>query len=290
MSEGSKEAKMIVLNRRMASRQLALFTFLIATAIPLVAARPLLGQQVQDQAQPPWVGAWHWLHETQDGRLLLTENWFCGVFGAKDRLPPQGAQPTEAEAAVLFRSMPGPMCGPVNVRGTEGEWVIETVVEVSARPRNRGRRTQRPTRVVGDLMSGDVMEDDGTVSNTCSYQRLSDPGGSLLAGTWELVSNEWDGMLLMTDTEYRYVIAQKDRASIEARTSQLPDREAALLYHSYDAQGESYSLSGSMITWRPAIARNPREQGREILSEVTVDGETLATGTGDQQWRWRKID
>ena len=279
---------MMVVGGKTAPQQVALSALAVTT---LLGARPGLGQEPQDSVQPPWVGAWHWLDETQDGRLLLTKNWFCGVFGAKDRPSPVGEQPTVAESAALFRSMSGPMCGPLNVStGTEQESVLETTIEISAHPARGGARTQRPRRVEGDRMYGDVLASDGTVRDTWSYERLSDVGSSPLAGAWELVSDEWEGIMLMTDTEYRYVVARKDRAPIQTRSSQLTDADAAALYHSYDAQGGSYGVSGSIMTRRPAVARDPRGQGREIAVDFTVEGESLTIGRGSQQRLWRKID
>lgn len=276
----------------LAFRSLLVWSLAVFAAATLLVAAPHgLGQEPRESTRPPWEGAWHWLHETQDGRLIRTENWFCGVFGAKDRPPPRGEQPTQAEAAALFRSMPGPMCGPVNVlSATERESVHESLSELSAHPVNRGRRTRWHTRVEGDKMYSDVVRGDGTIRNTWSYQRLSDPGDSSLAGAWELVSDEWDGLMLMTDTEYRYVMTRKDRAPIQARPNELTDREAAILYHSFEAQGGAYSVRASMITRRPAISKDPREQGREMTTEFSIDGETLTIGTADQQLLWQRID
>ena len=266
-----------------------LHSFVLATAILLVPGQGALGQE---PSAPPWVGAWHWLHETQDGRLILTEDWFCGVFGAKERIAPPGEQLSEAEAAALFRSMSGPMCGPVRVlSATADEWVLETLREVSARPRSLGGRTERPTRVSGNRMSGDVIGADGTVTDTWSYQRLSDLGTSSLSGAWELVSDEWEGLMLMTDTEYRYVMTRQGREPIPTATSQLTDTQAATLYHSYDAQGGSYSVSESEMIRRPAVAKDPRAQGRPMTVQFRLEGENLTIIlTGDQQWLWRRID
>ena len=161
--------------------------------------------RAQTQGDTSWQGAWHWIHESNDGRLILLEDWFCGVFGRKDRTVPPPGELSESQAAELFRSTAGPMCGPVLVSSTvEDPIILETVSRIAARPRNHGSRAIRPTRVEGSKMYSDLLRADGSVSVTWNYNRLDAPGTSPLAGVWELDSDSWEGIMLITDTQYRY--------------------------------------------------------------------------------------
>ena len=238
----------------------------------------------------PWTGAWQWLHDSFDGRLLLTEKYICAVFGQKDRQPPQAEQPTEAEAAGLFRSMSFPFAGPMKTAEAEGEWIWDMTATVAVHPAMVGTHMRRAHKVEGDRMYGQIVQGDGTRTPPDAYRRLSEPGTSPLAGAWELVSDEWDGMMLMTDTQYRYIVARKDRPHIAARESDLNDADAALLYHSYDAQGGSYTVSGSTMTRRPEVARDPRQQGLKVPIDFRVTGETLTTRRAQEELIWRRLE
>ena len=264
----------------------------IATTLLLITVSRLGSQEPQTTGSPPWAGAWHWLHDEQDGRLVLLGNgWFCGVFGLKERALPLGEHPTEAEAARLYRQMAGPFCGAVaEVRDDDGNVVMETVNAVGVNPTAVGSVARRSFDIVGDRMTSDVRGPDGTLRSTWTYQRLSDPGRSALAGAWELVAERQEGLLVMTDTEYRYVIASTERAEFSGSVRDLSDAAAALLYHASEAQGGSYAVSESLMTRRPAVAKDPREQGQEITLPFSLDGQTLTTGASDQQLTWRKLD
>ena len=245
--------------------------------------------RAQTQGDTSWQGAWHWIHESNDGRLILLEDWFCGVFGRKDRTVPPPGELSESQAAELFRSTAGPMCGPVLVSSTvEDPIILETVSRIAARPRNHGSRAIRPTRVEGSKMYSDLLRADGSVSVTWNYNRLDAPGTSPLAGVWELDSDSWEGIMLITDTQYRYAIGMRERASFESSSGDLTDEQAAYLYSSYDAQGGTFSVSGDLMTRRPAVAKDPRLQGREIVGSFQLDGATLTTEFGETRLTWRR--
>ena len=57
----------------------------------------------------------------------------------------------------------------------------------------------------------------------------------------------------------------------------LTDEQAAYLYASYDAQGGAFSVSGDLMTRVPAVAKDPRLQGNEIVGSFQLDGATLTT-------------
>lgn len=264
----------------------------VVGVLMLLGSPQLMGQAPQAVASSPWAGAWQWLHDVQDGRLLLLESgWFCGVFGLKDRALPKGEQPTEAEAARLYRQMAGPACGTVTVvTDAAGNVVMETTNRITAKPGAVGSVARRSFDIVDDQMTSEVRSPDGVLRTTWTYRRLSQPGRSPLAGAWELVSDEREGFLLMTDTEYRYVIAQTNRPITSAPVGDLSDAEAAVLYRTYEAQGGSYAVSGTTMTRRPAVAKDPRNQGRDVVLPFSLDDRLLITGTSEQRLTWRKLD
>ena len=167
---------------------------------------------------------------------------------------------------------------------------MEGSIVVAAHPAMVGAPQHRIQWVVGDLMYGHPIRGDGTRGPQHAFLRRSEPGTSALAGAWELVSDDWDGMMCTTDTQYRYVITRKDRPKITTWADELSDADAALLYHSFDAQGGSYTVSGSTMTRRPEVARDPREQGREIPVEFKIDNDTLTTRTEQGDFAWRKLE
>ena len=228
----------------------------------------------------PFEGAWQWLPEGADGRLLLTHRYACAVFGQKDRPAPVG-EPSEAEAAQLFRSMSFPFAGPQSSTEEEGVWRIEMTVTVAAHPAMVGRQTQRMVRIDGDEMRSETLRPDGSRAPTEVLRRLSAPGTSSLAGAWQLASDEWDGMMCMTDDQYRYIVTRKDRPPISDPAAELSDADAAALYHAYDAQGGTFAVAGSTMVRTPELARDPREQGRETAVEFSVDSGVLTTRTDD---------
>ncbi len=145
-------------------------------------------------------------------------------------------------------------------------------------------------RAEGDEMRGEVLRPDGSRSPTEVFRRRSAPGRSPLAGAWRLESEVWDGMMCMTDDQYRYIVTRKDRPSISDPRTELSDADAAALYHAFDAQGGTFTVTGGTIIRTPELARDPREQGRETTIEFSVDSGVLTTRTdaGDD-WLWRKL-
>ena len=95
--------------------------------------------------------------------------------------------------------------------------------------------------------------------------------------------------MIMTDTHYRYVMTHKDRPSVPGRRREMSDEDAATLYHLFDAQCGSYSVSGSILLRRPDVVKNPRDKGREIKVDFLLDGENLSTYLDEQKFVWQKI-
>ena len=238
----------------------------------------------------PWIGAWEPLLDSFDGRALLTPEHFCGVFARKNRTVQQGDRPTEAEAAALFRSMAGSFAGFMKTTEARDEWFFDMTVAVAALPARVGTHMRRAHRMEGDRMYGEDVQSDGVRAPADVYRRLSEPGISPLAGAWELVSSEWDGLMVTTDTEYRYIVTRKDRPDVSGPVREISDAVAATLYDSFDAQGGSYAVSGSTMTRRPEIARDSGEQSREFSFEIGMVGDMLTFRTAQQELAWLRLE
>lgn len=259
------------------------------------------GQRADAQTKetPPFLGAWQWLgvqspttgelSTVGNGRLILTKNYVCAVFGNLERPAPEGDNPTVAESATLFHTMRGSSCASYTTTKNSKEWNWKVVHVVTANPAMVGSIWKRVHWVDGPLMYGQFIRNDGSRRNADVYLRRSGEGISPLAGAWELVSEEWDGMLIMIDYQYRYVMALKDRPPL-SESGELNDADAATLYNSFDAQGGSFTVSKSNMIWRPEIAKDPREQYSEILVGFTLDDHRLVTRRSDNKLTWKRLE
>lgn len=247
----------------------------------------LSGEGSPAQETRRWEGAWEWLNENNVGRLILLDDWFCGVFGAKGRTALPGALPN-AVRAQLYRTMSNPMCGQVSEElPPDSDPVVVTEAVFTARPQSAGGVARRPTRVKDDIMEGDLLRSDGTVQVTWRYRRLSPPGTGPLAGAWRLDSPDWDGLLILTDSQYRFVVHRRDRSDLpRVAPRELTEAQAAALFDAYDAESGTYRHAGSSFARTPEVARDPRLQGQRLESEVALRGDTLMLNVGDEHERW----
>ena len=238
---------------------------------------------------PPWTGAWQWLSDEYDGRLILTENYFCYAYAQKGRQRPQVEQPTEAEAAALFRAFRAE-AGTVTGTQEGDEWLIDLVSTVAHHPANVGRKLRRAVRVEGDRMLREIVGIDGTRTATHERRKLTDPGSTPLAGAWQVESDDFDGLLLKTDSEYGYISTETGRPQITAVGSELSDADAAVLYHALHTQAGSYTVTGSTTVRTPTVSTNPAAHGREASVGFKVVGDTLTLSTPQVSLDWRKLE
>ena len=238
---------------------------------------------------PPWTGAWQWQSDEYDGRLILTENYACHVFAQKGRQPPQGERPTEAESAALFRSF-GAGAGPITATQDGDEWFIDAVSSLAHHPAAVGINVRRAVRVKDDQMSAEQIGSDGTRSPTTLYRRLSGAGSTPLAGAWECMADEFDGLLLKTGSEYVYISTDANRPKITAVEDELSDADAVILYRALHSQAGSYMVEGSTTVRRPAISGNPAARGTQASLGFKVVGDTLTLSRPEIALDWRKLE
>jgi len=236
----------------------------------------------------PWTGAWQWLSDEYDGRLILTEGHFCYAFAPKGRRAPKGEQPTDAEAAALFRSFHAG-AGRVTATRDGDEWLLDMVSSVAHHPADVGNTVRRAVRVEGDRMFGEHIGTDGTREATHVHQKLSDLGSGPLAGAWECMADHFDGMLLKTDTEFRYISVDAQRPQVTAVGDELSDADAVVLFRALHSQAGSYRIEGSTTIRMPTVSPNPAAYGRESPVDFEVNGDVLTLRAGDVQLDWQKL-
>ena len=236
----------------------------------------------------PWTGAWEWVSDEHDGRLILTEGHFCHVFARKDWQPPAGGQPTDAEAARLFKSYSAE-AGPITASRDGDGWLIESTSTLAHHPANTGKTVRRAVRVEDDRMVSEVVESDGTRAAAHEHRRLSDLGTGPLAGAWECMATEFDGLLLKTDTEFRYISVEAQRPDITVVGDELSDPDAVVLSRALHSQAGSYKIEGSTTVRTTTVSANPAAHGRETTLEFELNGDVLTLRAGDVHLDWRKL-
>lgn len=209
----------------------------------------------------------------------------------KARKRSDGERPSDAEAAALLRSFGAAVAGSFTAKQTGDEWRVDSVHLIDLVPDRVGVHEHNVFWVQGDRMFNQGFGADGTRGPIPphQYRRLSQLGRSSLAGTWELISDKWVGLMIMTDTHYRYVMTLKDRPYIPGKLREMSDVDAVALYHSFDAQCGSYSVSGSILVRQPVVVKNPTDKGREIEVDFLLDGEKLTTHLDQQELAWQSV-
>lgn len=239
----------------------------------------------------PWTGTWEWLSDNYDGRTAFTESHFCYASAPKNRNIPAGEEVTDAEAADLAKSFGVAAAGSITARQEGDEWFIEAVHKINLEPSRVGVHEHNVVWVKGDRTFNQGVKPDGTRGPVppLQYRILSQLGTTPLAGTWELMSDEWNGIMIMTDHHYRYVMTHNKREQFSNKRRELNTIEAAALYRSFDAQCGKYSVSGSTMLCQPVVVKNPKDRGQEIRANYALDNHQLTIQSGKQTHIWRML-
>ena len=119
---------------------------------------------------------------------------------------------------------------------------------------------------------------------------------SPLAGVWELVSEEEDGLLIVTETHFADVTVRKDRTSWpsplnpDTVTDEMRlDAWQGLLfaisgtYELVSAEGNEYEF-----LFHP-VARKAPTPLNDFTLHPTIDGDTMSDDVGPRHEVWRRI-
>lgn len=238
-----------------------------------------------------WLGAWEWFSDRYYGRTAYSEHHFCWVSAKKDRIIPQNDILSDAEAALLCKTFGVAVAGTYSTEQFGDEWLVEHIHLIDLEHERVGVHEHNVNWFEGDRIFNQGFGSDGTRGPIPphQYQRLSRAGNLPWAGTWELISDEWGGLMIMTDTHYRYVMTLNERPHFEGSRREMSDADAAVLYHTFDAQAGSYSVSGSTFSRRPIVVKNPRDKEHEIKADFFLEGNKLSLNLNLQKQEWQRI-
>ena len=69
----------------------------------------------------------------------------------------------------------------------------------------------------------------------------------------------------------------------------MNDADANAIYHSFDAEGGSYSAGAGTMSRIPVFAKDPTKQGREASLQCVVDANTIPL-RGDVEQTWHGLE
>ena len=233
----------------------------------------------------PITGAWQNVSGAYDGFYLLTDNHFCYFWARKER-PAISGQPSDEDAATLFRSMSA-RAGVNNMRQQDGTWINSKRNLIAATPDSVGSEHDETWSVGEGGKVARLLLPDGA---TFDLEKVSELGSSRFAGAWELVSDTYEGLMIRTDTYYCALVTRRNRPVPQG--SQPSVSEAAALYRAAQtAVVGTYTIDGMKTTTRTLVDRNPALVGRES-TRVWRFEDDRAIGMpegGGAQAVWRKI-
>ncbi len=113
-------------------------------------------------------GVWELLSDTFEGMAIMTESHFCEVITFKDRESYAGSEPSEAEAAELYRKIGRAAAGTYEVADGEG-----TELHLFS---------EDPTRVGDSVRFGYAVDD-----TSCSFWQIQPDGSAGPAISWRRI-------------------------------------------------------------------------------------------------------
>ena len=95
-----------------------------------------------------------------------------------------------------------------------------------------------------------------------------------LVGVWELVSDDWEGIIIYTETHACHLFTAKDRQEFSDEQNRTEGEEAAA-FRTLEAAAGTYSVSGSVSTSNMEFHRIPNAAGKPWPVEFTIEGDKL---------------
>ena len=112
-------------------------------------------------------------------------------------------------------------------------------------------------------------------------------------GVWEMVSDSWEGLGIITETHFSFVNGAKNRWRFDGDGP--TDSEASEAYRQLFAMAGTFTASGSAVTHHVLSCHNPNMVGREFSEEFTIQGDRMTSrsilpdGTPGPESTWRRI-
>ena len=102
-----------------------------------------------------------------------------------------------------------------------------------------------------------------------------------LAGAWELVSGDQNGLAVFTATHFNMTLTAKDRKKFQAE--EPTDAEAAEAYRTLSTAAGTYEIAGTRMHLHRIVNRNPNWTGKDVHWEFRLDGDQLTLD--NQVWK-----
>lgn len=235
----------------------------------------------------PWTGAWRWVTEGRRGRPTVASTRYCYMAVAEGRTSLAPGDESDAGLAELFRGVTTGGAG-VIVSPIDGDESLQTNTNfVGTYPTAASASVLRQTVMDGDNMLQRVLGPDREVMAEHSYVRISDAGSSELAGAWELRADGWSGLLILTDSQYQYLITDDDRPADASPDS--TDEVLAGLCRSTFGQAGAYRVDGNALLATPDIAIDPAAEGVESAMPFKLDGDGMEIEIDGRSWWLEKV-
>ena len=236
----------------------------------------------------PFAGAWPEVSETGEAYRLFTDAHFSHIGAPNGRKAISG-QLSDEDAAALFQGLAA-NAGTHTLTAKGAAWERFRTLEIAARPAAVGREATQTWTFGGNRVVEQFLEPDGTPGRVVVSERISDPGSTVFAGAWELVSDAYEGLMVCSDSHYCAVVTRRERPIPQG--TELSVAEAAGLYRALQtAVAGTYTIDGMKTTTRALLDRNLAMIGRESTREWRFEDDR-AIGVpvgGGEQVVWRRI-
>jgi len=241
-------------------------------------------------ANNPLVGAWELVSDSDAGILIYTGSLCVLVGSPKNRRRSTGNQVTPDEAVEAIRSCPA-MAGTYTVSGSR---ITHTRI-ANSRAEVSGRPLFVDYSIDGNTLTYTVVSGAGTAAagSSTTFRRIGSNGvGGPLLGAWELVNDERQGVIILTETHCAVVQMYKNR-SLPSGDQYTPE-EALEAITTCGAFSATYSVSGNTVSAERIANLRPTAVGVTGVMEFAVEGDTLnlrgiSGGLPTEEWTWRKV-
>ena len=238
-------------------------------------------------ANNPLVGAWELASDSDVGIRIYTGSHYAMLSMPKNRKRAAGNQATPDEALAALNSCPA-LAGTYTLSGSR----ITHTRLANSRPHLSGQTLLVDHTIQGDNMTTTSISGGPFVGSSAIHRRVGSTGtDSPLVGTWEMVDDTEQGVIIFTGTHYAVVRMHKER-DLSKGEHYTPEEALTALYTS-GAQAGSYTLSGTTLTLERTVHLRPERVGANAVLEITLEGDTLKTravsGVSVSDVTWRKV-
>ena len=240
-------------------------------------------------ANNPLVGAWELVSDSRVGIRIYTGSHYAMLGAPKDRTRSAGNQATPDEALEAFNSCFA-LAGTYTLSGSR---VTHTRL-ANTRPNLSGQAMVVDHAIHGDTMTATAVSGSGsgTAGSSLTFRRVGSSGiGSPLVGTWEMVEDARQGVLIYTGTHYALLWMLKERKLPNG--DQYTPEEALEALTTSGALAGTYTIAENTVTMERIASSRPEGVGVAAVQEFTVEGDTLnlrgVSGIRPGEMNWRRV-